>query len=358
MKSFLCFFLKYDYGLSERGDSLEKMYFWPAIKEYSPLSEVIWLEEIGFLKKNRSELQKNIIEISKASNSDCAFFILMNDEVKMETLQELKLLGINTINWFSDDYWRFDNWSLQVSKYIKFAITTDKFSISKYNKLSQCIPILSNWGSFKTFSNSIDIIGQCFDYEVSFVGGKNPSREWYVEYLTQNGVRVECFGDGWKNGRVSEKEMHEVFLKSRINLNLSNSESTDFRYFLFLIKKTLISIFKLELRYYKMYKKHILQFLLRKHKIYESVKARNFEISSQGGLQLSHYALELEDFFSIGKDILVYSTLEDLFRQVKYILDNPNLAQSIRLNGFHKASSQPFNKKISMILTKINKYLD
>ena len=59
MRPLLCFFLKYDYGIPERGDSLEKLYFWPAIKKHSPESEVFWLEEIGFLENNKD------IEIGK-----------------------------------------------------------------------------------------------------------------------------------------------------------------------------------------------------------------------------------------------------------------------------------------------------
>ena len=60
-----------------------------------------------------------------------------------------------------------------------------------------------------------------------------------------------------------------------------------------------------------MYKISLKNFLLRKEKSHEQMKARNFEIPAVGGLQLSHYTLELEDYFKIGEEILIYSNVDE-----------------------------------------------
>ena len=357
MRPLLCFFLKYDYGIPERGDSLEKLYFWPAIKKHSPESEVFWLEEIGFLENNKDGLQEEIIQIAGRNIHALAFFILMQDEVRISTLKELRSIGCKVINWFSDDQWRFDNWSIHIARESDFVLTVNKFAIPKYKKQTKCIPILTQWGNFEETKIDSIKIGVELEYQVSFVGGKSPAREWYVNYLKNKGIHVECFGSGWGNGRVSQTQMNEIFLKSYINLNLSNSTPTDLRYFVFLIKKILVSLIGFQVKFLMTYWSHAKEFILRKQKSHEQMKARNFEIPANGGLQLSHYTLELEDYFKIGKEILIYSSVDELEKQIQFLIDDNALAQRIRLKGYKRALYNSFDSRISKIITEVSECL-
>lgn len=355
MKSFLCFFLKYDYGIPERGDSLEKKYFWPAISKLSPNSEVHWLEDIGFLDKGKDRLQNNIVEISKDKTHSFAFFVLMNNEVSFDTLEHLKKNKYKVINWFSDDHWRFENWSVKLAQYLDYALTVDKYSAWKYEEFSNCKPIVTQWGIFEKHNFDPDLIGNKFTYDISFVGGKNPVREWFISYLAKiGGHHVECFGAGWDNGRISTQEMNEVFLKSKINLNLSNSLPTDIRFMKFLIIRLLKSLIRLNFSNFKIYKTFLKNFLLRKEKSHEQMKARNFEIPAVGGLQLSHYTLELEDYFNIGEEVLIYSNVDELVKQVDFILNNNVVADKIRKLGFERSKNQTFVRRIERILSQLN----
>lgn len=355
MKSFLCFFLKYDYGIPERGDSLEKKYFWPAILKLSPDSEVHWLEDIGFLDSRKDLLQNNIVEISKNKTHAFAFFVLMNDEVSFDTLEHLKKNKYKVINWFSDDHWRFDDWSVKLAHYLDYALTVDKYSAWKYEEFSNCKPIVTQWGTFEKHNFDPDSIGQEFTYDISFVGGKNPVREWFISHLEKfGGHHIECFGSGWENGRISNQEMNEVFLKSKINLNLSNSLPTDIRFMKFLIIRLLKSLLRLNFSNFKIYKTSLKNFLLRKEKSHEQMKARNFEIPAVGGLQLSHYTLELEDYFNIGEEVMIYSNVDELVKQVDFILNNNVVASKIRKLGFERSKNQSFFERIKKIVNQLN----
>ena len=53
----------------------------------------------------------------------------------------------------------------------------------------------------------------------------------YQNFKKRN-INVHCFGDGWINGRVTDEDIEQIFVSSKINLNISNSISYDIRYLL------------------------------------------------------------------------------------------------------------------------------
>jgi spore maturation protein CgeB len=346
MDRFLCIFLKYDYGIPERGVSLERKYFFPAIQKVYPNAEVLWIEEHGFLERDYPNLQKTIISTVQNIKPKLTFFVLMNNEITSETLAEISKKTI-TINWFSDDHWRFESWSKYISKNLHYAITVDKYCVDKYLIEKKAHPILSQWGYFDAPEIKPQDIGNEFKYDITFVGTKNSVREWYVEYLKSKGINVICFGSGWDNGRISFEEMTHIFLKSRINLNLSNSTPNDIRYLYFLLKKLSLSFLSFNLTELNTIKKSLRSFFRRDSKSSEQMKARNFEIPSAGGLQLTHYTLELEDYFSIGKEIAIYGNCDEMHQQIAFYLNAPDLSQRMRTLGFDKAIKQSFASRIS-----------
>lgn len=331
--------------MPDRGESLEKKYFWPAIQSYFEDSEVVWLEEIGFLDKNHTQIQETVLSSVVSKKPDMVFFILMKDEIKLETILKISDQAI-TINWFSDDHWRFDSWSKDLAKVLHYAVTVDKYSLSSYKEIGKAQPILSQWGCFELPQMHEKELGEFFKCDVSFVGTKNIIREWYVHKLREKNIIVECYGSGWENGRVDNDEMNQIFKRSRINLNLSNSVPKDIRFLYYVVIYFIQSLLSLNFNKMKYYRKGISQFFKKKTKAYEQLKARNFEIPSAGGFQLSHYALELEDYFMIGKEVAIYATCDELLKQVEYYLNNPELTQEIRLNSFRSSRLQTFTKRV------------
>jgi len=323
-------FLKYDYGIKERGDSLEKTAFLPALQQVSKEVLPFWLEDHGYWE-DKKKLQSKILEFAVENNPDIIFFILMRDEVTKETIEHLSKKYI-TVNWFCDDQWRFENFTKFIAPILTYSITTDKFSLMKYHHLGIKNVILSQWAAGDYIEN-IDFDKIEYKYDVSFVGGKNTTRAWIIDYLNKKGFRIKCFGSGWNEGRLSYEEIKEVFLHSKINLNLSNSVQSDFRYLLFSWRS---------IRSYFFGQKRI-----------EQIKARNFEIPCYGGFQLTNYSPGLEDYYTIGKDIAIYTSLEDLSMQIEYYLNNDQKRKEICLSGYKRSKDYTYEKRIKEVFEEI-----
>ena len=309
-------FMRYDYGIKSRGDSGEYKVTYPALKQITNEIYPFWYDE--YLTK-KDELQKRVIQFIDEINPDIIFFILMRDELSFKTLDYLKDKYI-TINWFCDDQWRFESFTKYYAPHFTYSVTTDKFALKKYRNIGYKNVILSQWASFG-FTEDIDFEAIKYKYNVSFVGGISGYRKWLINKLEKAGMKVECFGAGWENGRVTFEKMGEIFKISKINLNISNSVNYDVRY----IFSSLRSIKE----------------FLRSKKRVEQIKARNFEIPAFGGFQLTNYVPCLEDYFDIGGEVAVYISFDDLILRISYYLNNEEERKKIMINGYKSVMNEP-----------------
>lgn len=334
---------KYDYGIISRGESLEIKAFYPAIKKNADEVDAFWIEEHGY-PNNKNILQSRIINYADNFKPDLIFFILMHNEINKETILNLSS-KYKTLNWFCDDQWRFDNFSISIAKYFTYCVTVDKYSLYKYNSIG-INAILTQWATFD-YEADLNLTNNKYDYDVSFVGSKNITREWVVNELNKKGINVTCFGSDWNNGKISYSKMKEIFYKSKINLNLSNSIPKDIRFYKFLIRK-LFSInlnFKTKISYLKQ---------LRSLKKIEQIKARNFEISGCGGFQLSQFALGIDDYYTNGKEISFYSDIDELILQINFYLFNDKLREEIKKAGYIKTKIHTYESRIKNIFYHIS----
>jgi spore maturation protein CgeB len=283
--------------------------------------------------KNIRQLQVDLLIFADQVQPDLIFFSLFQDQLEHETLLKLKEKYV-TINWFGDDQWRFNSFTQYYANDFTWCVTTDLFSIEKYKALGQENILLSQWGVVDT--HELLPAHECYKYDVSFVGGYHPYRAWFISQLEKQGVSVVVFGYGWPNGPLSVKEMNKLFNESRINLNISNSNSLDIRYLTYSIKSFLVSF--------------------RSIKNNSQIKARNFEIPYFNGFQLSDYTPTLEQYFSIGQEIACYTNPDEAVLQINYYLENNDLRESIKKAGKQRASKEHgYSNRLREILKKINK---
>ncbi len=320
---------RYDYGIKSRGDSLDYKALYPAFKQITDEVYPFWYDE--YLTK-KDELQKRVIKFVDDVRPDIVYFTLMKDEFSFKTLDYLKS-KYTTINWFCDDQWRFDSFTKYYAPHFSYVITVDRFALDKYKEISYKNVILSQWASFG-FNKDIDFDKIYYRYDVSFVGATSGYRRWIVKELLKKGIKVVCFGYGWKNGRVSFEKMAEIFKTSKINLNISNSVSYDIRYMF-----SSIRTFR--------------EFLI-SNKRAEQIKARNFEIPTFGGFQLTNYVPFLEDYFKIGEEVAVYTSLEDLLLKIKYYLENESERKRILVKGYSRAiNDHTYSHRLKKIIEEI-----
>lgn len=329
-KTILAVLPQWDYGEKERGISLEKVFFLDNLRKLAGRVEPLWSDDY---LRDKEQLQKDILAKSRELKPDLIFFATYTDQVSYETLDALKQ-EFTTFGWFGDDPWRFDGYSSGYAPHYTFVATTDPWAVAKYRKIG-IEPILTQWAA-QPFAECLGLLpeDETYEYDVSFVGGGNKFRNWFIHRLENEGVKVECFGAGWPNGRVTFEKMEQIFRRSRINLNISNSISHDIRF--------VMSGPKVLLHY------------LRSPKRAEQIKARNFEIPLAGGFQLTNYVLGLERYLRIGDEVAVYSSPEECAQQIRYYLENEDERRAISATGYARASREhTFMHRMELILGHI-----
>ncbi|OEC59562.1 glycosyltransferase [Pseudomonas sp. ENNP23] len=305
--------LLYDYGVKSRGfNYIGQLGFKASFERLGHVVEAFYYDD--YLRRT-DELQIELIRVADVVRPDLIFFCLFQDQFSVKTLQDLSSRYV-TMNWFGDDQWRFDAFTKYYASSFTWCITTDKFSIPRYKQLGQNNIIHSQWAAIDD-STRFDITPPNYEYDVSFVGGYHPYRAWFLSRLSKSGLNVRVFGNGWPTGPLSNEEMTALFKKTKINLNISNSASFDVRYLLSSTKSLMSA--------------------LRASKSSPQVKARNFEIPYYGGFQLSDYVPHLEEYFSIGTEVVCYSSPDEAIAWINYYLRNDVEREAIRLRGTQKA---------------------
>jgi len=146
--------------------------------------------------------------------------------------------------------------------------------------------------------------------DVSFVGDMRykRNRKEYINYIIKNGISVEVFGLGTKNGQVSLEQMVEISNKTKINLNFSGTS----------LKSGLRKEPNINLRMRQM-------------------KGRIAEIALSGGFVLSEYVPGIEEVFEVDKEIVIFRTKEEMVAKIKYYLEHEKGRETIANNGHIRA---------------------
>ena len=71
--------------------------------------------------------------------------------------------------------------------------------------------------------------------------------------------------------------------------------------------------------------------------ISNDINYRTFETCGCGTMLLTNYTPGLEKLFDIGKEIVVYESIEDLDNKVKYYLENEDERNMIAETGYQRA---------------------
>lgn len=317
---------QYEYSKKENGEALNKKAFYNSFVVLGYDVTPVWYDN------DSTDLQKEILTQAKKINPDIVFCILQENQIEIETLKSLKEIFF-TVNWFGDDQWRFDNFSSKYANYFDACITTDKFSVDKYKEIGQENIIRSQWASLPS---TVEYGKVNYKYDVTFIGGASRFRQWFVKELEKRGIKVHCFGFNWDNGRVSYEEMEEIFLTSKINLNISNSTQYDIRYLL-ANPRNIINT-------------------LRAAKNKSQTKARIFEIPVQGGFELTEYVPSLEDYFNIGEEISCYRDIDEAELLIKYYLAHDDEREAIKLAGVKRARLEhTFKNRIVDFMLEVEK---
>ncbi|MCE5286504.1 MAG: glycosyltransferase [Pelosinus sp.] len=330
LKKLLVVGMQWKYGQKDRDESGEKLWFYETLCKVVQHVETYWYDDyIG----DQEKMQRMLVQKAEQFKPDLILFFPHNDQFTFETLDFLKE-KYTTYAWFGDDGWRFESYTSRYAPHYTYVSTTDCGCIEKYKKLG-IEPILSQWAG-QTYSSNIGPLRKNEKYlmDVSFVGGYNDYRGWFIQRLKELGIDVQCFGAGWPNSRVSFAQMEQIFRVSKINLNISNSANNDIRFVL--CNEEIHEAWKTN------------------PKRAEQIKARNFEIPLSGGFQLTNYVLHLEDYLKIGDEVAVYTTPEECAQQIQYFLQHQEKREKIVQKSHERAHNEhTYEQRMRDVLNSI-----
>lgn len=161
-------------------------------------------------------------------------------------------------------------------------------------------------------NNFLKINGCKKNIDISFIGQitNYEDRIKFINYVAANGIKIEIFGRGSKNGEVSLSKMVDIFNMTKININFTGITT----------KNVLGNRQNIDARLKQM-------------------KGRMAEIALCGGFVLTEYVPYINEVFQIDKEIAVFYEKEDLLEKIRYYLAHEDERESIAKKGYAKALS-------------------
>jgi spore maturation protein CgeB len=294
---------RWDYGFRERGPSFEETNFLSALvnmgHDVSPYDFLDRFKAVG-----REEMNRELLNFVRERDPEFVFFFLFKDEIDVDTVRHLTDEGFVTFNWFADDHWRFDSFSRHYAPAFSLVATTDAQAIPKYQALPNVAVVHTQWACNRYAYFPVE--GPALD-QVSFVGQPYGERQRAMRRLSSAGIDARSWGQGWKSGRLNQREMVEVFSRSRINLNFSQSFSGR---------------------------------LWNRRRAISQIKARPFEVAGCGGFLLTDPAPGLDQYFEYGSEIAIFRGVNDLVQKARYWLERDEERARIAEAGYRRVLAE------------------
>lgn len=320
--------MKHDYGDPKRGLCHEYVNFYDTLARMEDVHIELFAFDEVLRNFGREGMNRRLLDAAKEKKPDVCFFVLFTDEISEDTIRWITdQSGAVTFNWFTDDHWRFDVYSKFWAPCFHWIVTTDNAAMEKYSRSGYRNAILSQWGfnHFKLTPEKGNYL-----YDISFIGQKHSVRRRFIHNLAQRSFNVDCWGKGWKNGRMGSDEMVGTFVRSKINLNFTASSNA-------LAARRIAKIF-LSRRCDDSL--HVNSFVQIGREIWNlfanrrfQIKGRNFEIPGHGGFLLTGYADHLDQYYVPDTEIAIFRNFNELVEKISYYLDHDDERERIRLAG-------------------------
>lgn len=321
--------LEYDRYDPSRGHSFEYNNFYGALKRmqaievsYASFHEIVTLGRQGFADKLVTQVERE--------KPDLAFVFMYTDELTPATIRRLRA-KTTVLGWFSDDHWRFDNYSRHYATAFSWVATTYSKAPERYYALGQKNVIRSQF--FCDTRSYVPVLCDK-DTEVSFVGLKNKGRADLATAVRAGGIPLTLYGGGWDSGRLPQAEFTRLFSRSKINLNMISPRSLwERNSFGRLFARRALNRFVPDF--------HIVDNIRSWLNVrIVQIKARPFEIAACGGFCISGYADDFESYYKENEEMVFYRSTDDLIEKIRYYLTHPEERERIAKAGYNRTVSE------------------
>lgn len=300
---------KFDYGNPARGYSYEENHFLPALVALG--YSVIRVDSLSLVRRIGRRLASDLlVELAYRFEPVGALFVLFGDDFDAAAVRELGRFGVTTLNWFGDDHWKLERFSLRWAPAFSWSITTDRRAVARYREAGISNVILSQWGVNHRLYRPLPLQRK---YDVTFIGQPHGRRRHVLAFLRRNGIYVEAWGYGWPRGKVSTREAVQIINQSHVNLNLAAAVTGDV----------------------------------------SQIKGRVFEVTACGALLVTDKVEGLDEYFDLNEEVLTYSDVRELPALLRWIPAHPEEADRIRRKGFERTlSCHTYERRFTEVFLK------
>ena len=242
--------------------------------------------------------------------------------VERQTIERIGALGIPTANFSFDDARLF--WGPKIRGYwtgvapiasafnlnVTVARPIDTFKYTSRGARAIFLPPAGNADTF-AIKNDVPVNRT----RLTFVGQRYGHREEFIKMLQGAGLPIEVFGLGWSAGSVSHEEKMHIYKESLVTIGFG--------------------------------------FLGESFSV--SMKGRDFEVPMTGACYITTFEPTLAKMFVPDREMVFYSTKNELKERIEYLLDNPEIALSIGAAGRKKALEEhQWHMRWSRLLKEMN----
>jgi spore maturation protein CgeB len=298
-------------------------------------------------RHGKPKTNERLIEKFQQSQVDLFFGYFYSSVVYPETIDLIRKSGVPTVNFSCNNVHQFDL-VRDIAPRFDVCIVPERSAIQSFNEVGARplrIQLAANPKVYKPYPAPRI-------YDVAFVGQRYADRAEFLDHLYRNGVGVHAWGAGWqRHRRVDLSTFKAAFalledekldgvrrMLRRRNGTHANGEADAVDTSAYghprLLHADLVRTFskaRISLGFATAGDSHT------HAKRLTHLRLREFEAPMSGALYLTERQDELAEYFEIGKEVLAYTSRDDLLDQVRYYLAHPEQAEQIRHAGLERA---------------------
>jgi len=314
----------------------------------------------AFIKKNRPKVSRELLHQIKAAHAikpiDLFFSYFYDACILPEAIDEIKSMGIRTVNWYCNGSYQLHLVS-EIAPHYDWCLVPEKFRLKDYVAMG-ARPIYCQEAANPNIYKPYDLP---VEFDVTFVGQAYGDRPAYIKFLLDQGIDVRVWGWGWRNFSSEARTSGQPSLPRQVlragQLLMTKSGRQALRQYL--SRKLRVNLMGAlsyaslpsSIRGGVLSDLELIQMFSRSKinlgfsscgNTYETrgrilqVRLRDFEVPMSGGFYMVEYMEELEEFFDVGREIICYTDKEDLAEKIKYYLKHDDERERIRKAGYER----------------------
>ncbi|MCX6353013.1 MAG: glycosyltransferase [Bacteroidetes bacterium] len=286
-----------------------------------------------WLKLNRPMLEEQLLTQIKKENQrkkiDVFFSYFASSYCSKSVIEEIKSLGILTVNWFCNASYQF-HLIKDLAPAFDYCLVPEKFRLLDYQNAG-ANPIYCQEAANPNVCKNLNLSQ---DIDASFVGTRYADRYLYLRQLFNVGVAVQVYGQNWQR---TKKDSFKGLIRTAYELVSVSKNLPENAMHPFADDAEMLQIFnrsKINLGFSVCGDTHTAKTTIRQ------VRLRDFEVPMSAGFYMSETNPELADFFEPEKEIVFFSNAEELADKAKFYLKHETLRNQIRMAAHKRALNE------------------